>query len=302
MNPTFAWGSSTSATWATTWPSGSPSAGPTPPWRTWCGGPGRPCRRSRPCPRPAPSAPSRLERRQALWGAGAVAQTADTRLEGVVVGTDAPQLPAMTGPELTAADLWATGVAPDSHVVQYARPRLDAAGVVSVAGMTQVPSGRRITVGGVVTHRQRPATANGTIFINLEDETGMANVICNAAVWAAHRRVARSSPALLIRGRLERAEGVTNLIAERIEPLSLSAAPAKSRDFRWGVGGVRGGQSLSVSRRLRTTPAWRRCARAPRPTPTPAPRRSPRPAPRRRRADRAAAPAARGWRRARPPG
>jgi error-prone DNA polymerase len=173
-----------------------------------------------------------LERRQALWGAGAVAQTADTRLEGVVVGTDAPQLPAMTDPERTAADLWATGVAPDSHVVQYARPRLDAAGVVSVAGLEKVPSGRRITVGGVVTHRQRPATANGTIFINLEDETGMANVICNAAVWAAHRRVARSSPALLIRGRLERAEGVTNLIAERIEPLSLSAPPAKSRDFR----------------------------------------------------------------------
>jgi len=160
-----------------------------------------------------------LERRQALWGAGAVVQAADTRLEGVVCGTDAPTLPAMTEPELTAADLWATGVTPDSHVVQYARPRLDAAGAVSVAGLQRVASGRRVSVGGVVTHRQRPATARGTIFVNLEDETGMANVICNAAVWAAYRRVARSSPALLISGRIERAEGVTNLIAEKIEAL-----------------------------------------------------------------------------------
>ena len=69
-------------------------------------------------------------------------------------------------------------------------------------------------------------------FINLEDETGMLNVICNNAIWDKHRRVARSSAALLIRGKLERAEGVTNLIAEKIEPLSLSASTTKSRDFR----------------------------------------------------------------------
>ncbi len=174
-----------------------------------------------------------MERRQALWGAGAVAQAADTRLEGVVVGTEAPRLPAMSEPEITAADLWATGVSPSSHVMQYARAGLDAAGAVTVTGLEQVPSGRRVSVGGVVTHRQRPATANGTIFINLEDETGMLNVICNNAIWDSYRRVARSSAALVIRGKLERAEGVTNLIAEKIEPLSLATKPAtKSRDFR----------------------------------------------------------------------
>ena len=60
----------------------------------------------------------------------------------------------------------------------------------------------------------------------------MLNVICNQAIWDRYRRVARSSAALLIGGRLERAEGVTNLIAERIETLSLSAQTTKSRDFR----------------------------------------------------------------------
>ena len=87
-------------------------------------------------------------------------------------------------------------------------------------------------VGGVVTHRQRPATAQGTTFLNLEDETGLLNVICSQGVWARHRRVARASSALLIRGRLEKVEGVINFIAERIEPLTLSTAAPKSRDFR----------------------------------------------------------------------
>jgi error-prone DNA polymerase len=88
-----------------------------------------------------------------------------------------------------------------------------------------------VLVGGVVTHRQRPATASGTLFINLEDETGLINVICSKGCWAHYRRVARSSPALLVRGRLERAEGVTNIVADKLEPLPL-AAPTRSRDFR----------------------------------------------------------------------
>jgi error-prone DNA polymerase len=173
-----------------------------------------------------------LERREALWGAGAVAQGGPDRLPGVVCGSQAPPLPGMSDIEMTAADLWATGVAPGSHPVQFARPRLDAVGAVSVAGLDRVPHGRRVLVGGIVTHRQRPATAQGTIFVNLEDETGMLNVICSAPVWARHRRVARSAPALLVRGRLERVEGATNLVAEGIDVLSLSVAATRSRDFR----------------------------------------------------------------------
>ena len=79
-------------------------------------------------------------------------------------------------------------------------------------------------VGGVVTHRQRPATAGGTMFINLEDETGLINVVCSLGCWIHHRAVARGAPALLVRGRLERAEGVTNIVAERLDPLPVPAA------------------------------------------------------------------------------
>ncbi|MEA2900590.1 MAG: error-prone polymerase, partial [Actinomycetota bacterium] len=171
-------------------------------------------------------------RREALWEAGAVVQGGADRLPGVVVGSDSPPLPPLTEPEVAAADLWSTGISADRHPVQFARPRLDEMGAVSAAGLAGVRSGRRVVVAGLVTHRQRPATAAGIIFVNLEDETGMLNVICHARVWAAYRRVAQTSPALVIRGRLERAEGVTNVIAESIESLSLSAEGTRSRDFR----------------------------------------------------------------------
>jgi error-prone DNA polymerase len=138
----------------------------------------------------------------------------------------------MSDVEVTAADLWATGLSPDRHPMQYARSRLDALGAACVASLQQVEHGARVLVGGVVTHRQRPSTAQGTTFLNLEDETGLLNVICSQGVWARHRRVARASSALLIRGRIEKVEGVINFIAERIEPLTLTTTALKSRDFR----------------------------------------------------------------------
>jgi error-prone DNA polymerase len=68
--------------------------------------------------------------------------------------------------------------------------------------------------------------------VNLEDETGLINIVVSKGAWAHYRRVARSSPALLIKGRLERAEGVINVVAERILPLSLRMTGSRSRDFR----------------------------------------------------------------------
>jgi error-prone DNA polymerase len=172
-----------------------------------------------------------LSRREALWAAGAVAQDRPDRLGGLVVGADAPMLPGMTDVEQAMADLWATNVSPDSYPTQFVRDRLDRLGVVTAAGLRSVDHGSRVLVGGVVTHRQRPATASGITFLNLEDETGLVNVVCRKDVWTRHRRVARESAALVVRGTLERVDGVTNIVAERIEPLLLSVH-TKSRDFR----------------------------------------------------------------------
>ncbi|MDP9404322.1 MAG: error-prone DNA polymerase [Actinomycetota bacterium] len=172
-----------------------------------------------------------LDRRGALWSAGAVSQAGAGRLAGVVTGAKAPPLPPMTPVEEAASDLWATGISPTSSPTEFARPALEKLGVVTAAGLWDAEPGSRVLVAGMVTHRQRPATASGTTFVNLEDETGLVNVVCSQGVWARHRRVARSCPALLIRGRLERAEGVINVVADRIEPLHLSIA-TRSRDFR----------------------------------------------------------------------
>ena len=177
-----------------------------------------------------------MSRREAIWAAGAVAQMGTDRhgaqrLPGIVTGVRAPELPAMTGRESARADLWATGVSPEGHPTRFIREHLTARGVVTATGLAAVEPGTRVLVAGVVTHRQRPATAGGTLFLNLEDETGLVNVVVSKGCWAAHRRVARTAPALLVRGRLERSEGVTNVIADRLELLPL-AAPTKSRDFR----------------------------------------------------------------------
>jgi error-prone DNA polymerase len=196
-----------------------------------------------------------LERREALWVSGAVAQAgpdlsvpetarraragADTtgraraaRLPGLVTGADAPTLPAMEDVERNGADLWATGLSADHYPTEFVRDQLTSMGVVTATGLRSVPAGNRIRVAGVVTHRQRPATAQGITFVNLEDETGLVNVVCHREVWARFRRVARAAPALVVAGRLERVEGVINIVAEHIDALPLGAAALRSRDFR----------------------------------------------------------------------
>ena len=172
-----------------------------------------------------------LERREALWVAGAASRSRPGRL-GLVEGMNAPRLPGMDESEEAIADLWATGVAPDGHPTRFLREELDGRGVVPVVELAQHTDGERVRVAGVVTHRQRPATAGGITFVNLEDETGLLNVVCSRGCWQRYRTVAMGAPALLVRGRLERTvDGVINVVADRLEPLPVAAA-VPSRDFR----------------------------------------------------------------------
>jgi error-prone DNA polymerase len=172
-----------------------------------------------------------LDRRAALWGAGAVAQGGADRLAGVVTGVEAPHLPGLEPREEALADLWATGVSPEGHPTTFVRDELDRRGVVTAVALKAMDDGTRVEVGGVVTHRQRPATASGITFLNLEDETGLVNVVVSKGCWARYRRIANGTPALIVRGRLEQVEGVTNVVADKLEPLPV-ATPQRSRDFR----------------------------------------------------------------------
>ena len=133
-----------------------------------------------------------LTRREALWAAGAAAEARPDRLPGTVVGTKAPPLPEMDEIEEMSADLQTLGLSPGSSPMAFAREKLASRGVVPNAELVRVPDGAKVLVAGVVTHRQRPATAGGTTFLNLEDETGLVNVICSPGAGpATARRLAR---------------------------------------------------------------------------------------------------------------
>jgi error-prone DNA polymerase len=175
--------------------------------------------------------PNGKDRRRALWAAGAAAGERTGTLPGSMVGLDAPSLPGMSEIELTVADLWATGISPEAYPTEFSREKLDELGVISAKGLADVPHGTRVLVAGMVTHRQRPATASGIIFINLEDESGMINVVCSTGFWSKYRKVARGSTSLLVRGMLERQGAAFSVLAERIATLDLVAS-TPSRDFR----------------------------------------------------------------------
>jgi len=169
-------------------------------------------------------------RREALWAAGSAADHRPGQLD-LLVSTPAPPLPELTEPEQLLADLWATGITRDRYPTALIRSRLDGLDVVPSNQLRRLPDHTRVTVAGIVTHRQRPATARGVTFLNLEDEFGMVNVVCDQVVWHRHRTIARQSGGLLIRGMLEHANGVVNVSAERIDKLDLGIHN-RSRDFR----------------------------------------------------------------------
>lgn len=172
-----------------------------------------------------------MSRREALWVAGAAAAQRPDRLPGVGVSSRVPVLPPMGEVTQAAADVWATGVTPDAYPTQFLRKQLDELGVVPAKGLFDVPDGSRVLVAGAVTHRQRPATAAGVTFINLEDETGMVNVVCSVGLWARYRKLAVTAQALIIRGQVQNASGAITVVADQLRPLDLRIRSA-SRDFR----------------------------------------------------------------------
>jgi error-prone DNA polymerase len=173
-----------------------------------------------------------VTRREALWTAGNAALDRAEYLPNTLVAVQPPLFTMPSEAEQLTSDLWATGISPRDHPIRHLRRELEARGVFSALALTTAESGRRIEVGGVITHRQRPATASGITFMNVEDETGLINVICSVGVWNRYRRVARDAQAMVIRGVLERSpEGVINLLADRLEDLPLIVRTT-SRDFR----------------------------------------------------------------------
>jgi error-prone DNA polymerase len=170
-----------------------------------------------------------LGKREGMWAAGALSDLGPGRL-ALEDRSSSPELPHMAGPDRMQADLWSTGISV-VHPVSFIRERLNTEGVVTIADALRLRDhNTRIRVGGVVTHRQRPETANGVRFINLEDETGIMNVVMMPVVWDANYEIARKAVGIVVEGVLEYRDGVTNLVARRLD--EWPAPELSSRDFR----------------------------------------------------------------------
>lgn len=173
-----------------------------------------------------------VDRRQALWAAGVAATEKQGMLEGMSALT-APALPGMSAFELLAADVDATGVTPHAQPMAFLRAQLSAHGIVPASQLLSLVDATRITVAGIVTHRQRPATAGGVTFLGVEDETGLMNVVISVGLWKRYKKVALTAKALLIRGIIRNANGAATLEADKLEPLAIGEYLSRgSRDFR----------------------------------------------------------------------
>ncbi len=170
-------------------------------------------------------------RRDALWQVERVARPAGELYEELHEKDGNSPLTPMTRPERMDADFRGTGLTIGRHPVAYHRPQLNKLGASRAIDIQHVPDGTRIKVGGWVIVRQRPGTAKGFVFLTLEDETGVANIIITPQLFDKNRLALVDHPFLLIEGTLQNQDNVVSVKAKRIHPLSFTIAAAPSHDF-----------------------------------------------------------------------
>jgi error-prone DNA polymerase len=163
------------------------------------------------------------------------------------------------------ADYGTIGLTVDTHPIELLRERLPADAVTSV-DLEHLPHGSRVTTGGLVVARQRPGTANGIVFVLLEDEFGTINLIVPAKVYESHRLTVRTEPLMLVSGKLERfaaAGGAINVLVDKIGSISAPDRPvAQIKDFSMLDEAVRRGRAEQDAREAEAREAEAREAEA----------------------------------------
>ncbi len=187
-------------------------------------------------------------RRSALWQLGIAAPGLGAG-EGtqLALGLELPQAPRLRSLgrwQRLIADYATSGVTVGDHAMAILRERLNVPMLATSAQLTRLPSGGAVAMAGLVIARQRPGTANGTMFLLFEDEWGTVNLVVPKAVYERHRHLARAEPLLLARGRVERSEGVINLIVRELAALE-----------RFVSGGIEGSERETADARVHRLPA-----------------------------------------------
>jgi len=173
----------------------------------------------------------RTTRRDALWQVERVARPAGELYEELQELDGNSPLAPMTRPQRMDADFRGTGLTIGRHPVAYHRAELNKLGACRAVDMQQLRDGSAISVAGWVITRQRPGTAKGFVFLTLEDETGVANVIVTPRLFDKYRLVLVDHPFLLISGKLQNQDNVFSVKAKSVHALSFDVAAAPSHDF-----------------------------------------------------------------------
>jgi len=163
-------------------------------------------------------------RRAPLWRLGVARGSSGGQLALPLPLPPAPALAEQTPWERLTADYGAFGIALEEHPLSLLRGDLDPA-TVTCAALGRIGDGETIVVAGLLIARQRPATAKGVVFLLIEDETGVANVIVVPPVYERHRLAVRTASLITVTGRLERREGVVNLVASAVRRIERPDAP-----------------------------------------------------------------------------
>jgi error-prone DNA polymerase len=176
----------------------------------------------------------RMDGRQAR-GAGRVARRATGRpMDLRLPPTDVPPLPGITESERLGDSYAVIGLDARRQVISLFRPAIERLGGVTAASLASLRPGP-VRFGGLVVTRQHPMTARGTVFLALEDETGMVNVTLWPDAWARLRGVVRRHALLLVEGTLQRDADVVNVVAREVRPLQEAAATVGGPDRPGGV-------------------------------------------------------------------
>jgi len=167
-----------------------------------------------------------LHRRDALWQVERAVRASGPLLETLPEPDSPSPLQPMNHEERLVADFHGTGLTVGPHPMAYRRAWLNAMGIRRASELRDIPSGKRLRIGGCVITRQRPGTAKGFVFISLEDETGVANAIIAPDLFHRNRLLLASERFLAIEGILQNQDNVISVKAERVQPLFVTKADA----------------------------------------------------------------------------
>jgi error-prone DNA polymerase len=171
-------------------------------------------------------------RRDALWKAGRAGRPAGPLLEEVPETLPAEPLDRMTTTERLEADYHGTGMTVGRHPMYFRREEMNRLGVSTARDLARVPNGGRVRVAGCVIVRQRPGTAKGIVFLSMEDETGIFNVVVMPDLFDSCRLTLVTHPYLLIEGKVQNVENVIHVLARRVERIESAPPAMSSHDFK----------------------------------------------------------------------